>query len=704
MNRIVSKNSLRNLFLVLLIAAFSLISVESFFGERLRGLSIDVSSYVATVLHIETSGRVNSQVVILGIDEETYQTEPFRATPRVMWTPQLAEVINGLNDVGASLIGFDVVFPTSVRQFIPNYERDFLKTLRKTALEERLVLGKVQHQAKPIAPEAAQSFAVGHSTNVKTLNLEVDRDSVIRRVPRYFLESSQNGESVETRSFSHEIAYRFQRLQSNSSERKKSPKDQKESVLLNFDLRSDAIPTYSFGDVYQCFIGGHQDRLREYFSGKIVLVGTILDVEDRKLTSKRFAQRRLGEPVASRCVESIAEVDQPVHLNARETIPGVFVHATAINNLIFDNELRSIDKHWELFLSGVLVILIAALVFKLPLVGLFPLLLFVSAVCSAIGVVGLTRGLAIPVITSVVASWFAFVFSLIFRYFVLDAKRRTISRAFSMYLSKYEVERLMEQEELPKLGGETKTVSIFFSDIEGFTSISEKLQPEQLVSVLNRYLTLMTEAIEEHGGVVDKYVGDAVIAFFGAPVSHGDDASRSVDAAVSCINAVKYDDELKELLPGIELRTRIGLNTGVAVVGNIGSTSRLNYTIMGDQVNLAARLESANKLFGTTILIAESSVSDVDQISRLRKVARLRVKGRMEPVLVYTINDSLNRQQISDFERGFDLLARNRRAAEEIFVSLRSVDSISSIYVDLINEAPQAIGRLDADVIDLASK
>jgi len=130
----------------------------------------------------------------------------------------------------------------------------------------------------------------------------------------------------------------------------------------------------------------------------------------------------------------------------------------------------------------------------------------------------------------------------------------------------------------------------------------------------------------------------------------------------------------------------------------------LNYTIMGDQVNLAARLESANKLFGTTILIAESSVSDVDQISRLRKVARLRVKGRMEPVLVYTINDSLNRQQISDFERGFDLLARNRRAAEEIFVSLRSVDSISSIYVDLINEAPQAIGRLDADVIDLASK
>jgi len=693
----------RNLVAISVIGVVALVLSYGLLDQRLRGLSIDVSSYVATVFNIETSGRVNSQVVILGIDEDTYQTEPFRATPRVMWTPQIAEVINGLTDVGASLIGFDVVFPTSVRQFIPNYERDFLKTLRKTAREGRLVLGKVQHQAKPIAPEAAQSFAVGHSVNIKTLNLEDDRDSVIRRVPRYFLESSQNGESVETRSFSHEIAYRFQQLQSHSSERKKLPKDQKGSVLLNFDLRSDAIPTYSFGDVYQCFKDGQQERLQEYFFGKIILVGTILDVEDRKLTSKRFAQRRLGEPVSSRCVESIAEPDQP-YLNTRETIPGVFVHATAINNLIFDNELRSIDKHWELFLSAALVIMIAVLVFKLPLGGVVPFLIFVSAVYLGIGVFGLTRSVAIPVLTSVVASWFAFVFSLVFRYFVLDAKRRTISRAVSMYLSKYEVERLMQQEELPKLGGETKTVSIFFSDIEGFTSISEKLKPEQLVSVLNRYLTLMTEAIEKHGGVVDKYVGDAVIAFFGAPVSHGDDASRSVDAAVSCINAVKYDDQLKELLPGIELKTRIGLNTGVALVGNIGSTSRLNYTIMGDQVNLAARLESANKLFGTTILIAESSVSDTDQTSRLRKVARLRVKGRREPVLVYTINDSLNRQQLLDFERGFDLLARNRHAAEEIFVSLRSVDSISSIYVDLINEASQAIGRLDADVIDLVSK
>lgn len=693
----------RNLVAISVIGVVALVLSYGLLDQRLRGLSIDVSSYVATVFNIETSGHVNSQVVILGIDEDTYQTEPFRATPRVMWTPQIAEVINGLTDVGASLIGFDVVFPTSVRQFIPNYERDFLKTLRKTAREGRLVLGKVQHQAKPIAPEAAQSFAVGHSVNVKTLNLEDDRDSVIRRVPRYFLESSQNGESVETRSFSHEIAHRFQQLQSHSSERKQLSKNQKGSVLLNFDLRSDAIPTYSFGDVYQCFKDGQQERLQEYFSGKIILVGTILDVEDRKLTSKRFAQRRLGEPVALRCVESIAEPDQP-YLNTRETIPGVFVHATAINNLIFDNELRSIDKHWELFLSAALVILIAVLVFKLPLGGVVPFLIFVSAVYLGIGVYGLTRSVAIPVLTSVVASWFAFVFSLVFRYFVLDAKRRTISRAFSMYLSKYEVERLMQQEELPKLGGETKTVSIFFSDIEGFASISEKLKPEQLVSVLNRYLTLMTEAIEKHGGVVDKYVGDAVIAFFGAPVSHGDDASRSVDAAVSCINAVKYDDQLKALLPGIELRTRIGLNTGVALVGNIGSTSRLSYTIMGDQVNLAARLESANKLFGTTILIAESSVSDTDQTSRLRKVARLRVKGRREPVLVYTINDSLNRQQLSDFERGFDLLARNRRVAEEIFVSLRSVDSISSIYVDLINDASQAIGRLDTDVIDLASK
>jgi adenylate cyclase len=139
----------RNLVAICVIGLVALGLPYGQLDQRLRGLSIDVSSYVATVLNIETSGHVNSQVVIVGIDEETYQTEPFRATPRVMWTPQIAEVINGLTDVGVSLIGFDVVFPTSVRQFIPNYERDFLKTLRKTSREGRLVLGKVQHQAKP---------------------------------------------------------------------------------------------------------------------------------------------------------------------------------------------------------------------------------------------------------------------------------------------------------------------------------------------------------------------------------------------------------------------------------------------------------------------------------------------------------------------------------------------------------------------------
>ena len=694
----------RNLVAISVIGLMALILSSGLLDQRLRELSIDVSSYMAALLNIETSGRVNSQVVSIGIDEETYQTEPFEATPRVMWTPQIAEVITELNDVGASLIGFDVVFPTSVRQFIPDYERDFLKMLRKISREGRLVLGKVQHQAKPIAPEAAQSFAVGHSANVKTLNLEEDRDSVIRRVPRYFQESSQNGGLIETRSFSHEIAHRFQQLDSGLSGMQNLPNDKKRPVLLNFDLRSDAIPIYSFGDIYQCLVDGHQDRLREYFFGKVVLVGTVLDVEDRKLTSKRYAQRSIGEPVASRCVDSVTDIDRPVRLNARETIPGVFVHATAINNLIFDNELRPIDQYWELFLNAILVISVAALVFKLPLAGLVPLLILVSVIYLGIGVGGLTRGVAIPVLISIVASYIAFLFSLLFRYFVLDVKRRNISRAFSLYLSKHEVERLMQQDELPKLGGESKIVSIFFSDIEGFTSMSEKLNPGQLVTVLNRYLTLMTEVIEQHGGVVDKYVGDAVIAFLGAPLSHDDDASRSIDAAVSCINAVKHDAELKELLPGVDLKTRIGLNTGVALVGNIGSTSRLNYTIMGDQVNLAARLESANKLFGTTILIAESSVSDAHQISRLRKVARIRVKGRREPVLVYTINHSLNRQQLSDFEHGLDLLSRNHRDAEEIFASLRSIDSISSIYVDLINEESKTIGRLDADVIDLVSK
>ena len=547
MNRVASKTSLRNLFLVLLIATFSLISVESFFGERLRGLSIDILSALVAISNLSTKANVNSQVVVIGIDEETYKIDPFRGTPRVMWTPQIAEVVQALIESEAALIGFDVIFPTSVRKFIPDYERDFLKTLQETASKGKLVLGKVQHRDQPIAPEPAQSFAVGHSRNVRALNFQEDTDAIIRRVPTVFDSIYIDEKPVEVTSFSGEIAQRLILMDSVFSENHDGLVVPKEPTLLNFDLRKGAIPTFSFADIYECINTGRQDFLKKHFMGKAVLLGTVLDVEDRKLTSMRYAARSIGDPEKIRCLSTPENIINVEIQKARESISGVFVHATALNNLVFRNALRVVDHRSEILFNLALLVLVSLSVLKLPVKLLIPTWGLSSTILIGLGVIALSFGFVVSVLTTILASAVVLLLSLSFRYFVLDVKRRQLSNVFSLYLPKHEVERLSHQESPPVLGGEKKTITILISDIKDFTSISEQLDPVALVSILNRYLTLMTNVIEERGGVVDKYVGDSVIAFFGAPVSHEDDQTRAIDAARACMEIVSGDAELKRL-------------------------------------------------------------------------------------------------------------------------------------------------------------
>jgi adenylate cyclase/guanylate cyclase len=273
-----------------------------------------------------------------------------------------------------------------------------------------------------------------------------------------------------------------------------------------------------------------------------------------------------------------------------------------------------------------------------------------------------------------------------------------------MYLPKHEVERLSRQHTLPALGGETRVLTIFFSDIEGFASISENMEPKTLVLALNRYLTLMTAAIEEQGGIVDKYVGDSIIAFFGAPVSHFDDHLRAIRAARTCNTSVLVDSELKTLLPGVKLKTRIGINTGKVLVGNLGSKHRMNYTVMGDEVNLASRLEGANKVFGTNLLISEGSIPDSSVQSDLRKVGTLRVKGRLKPVAVYTLEGHLKRQEVLDFESALTDLVIKPEDALGVFSALADRDPVSRFYFDLMTHKKPLTGRLAGDVIELFEK
>lgn len=230
-------------------------------------------------------------------------------------------------------------------------------------------------------------------------------------------------------------------------------------------------------------------------------------------------------------------------------------------------------------------------------------------------------------------------------FYLQQKKEKFLRDAFSSYLSEELMQELIKNPDALRLGGEKKELSILFSDIRSFTSISETMQPEDLIKLLNRYFTPMTYAVLEKRGMLDKYIGDAVMAFFNAPVDVPDHADKACECALLMIERLNVLNKTfeKENLPVIHIG--IGINTAEVIVGNMGSETRFNYTVIGDGVNLASRVEGLTKIYGTPILITEFTVAKLQKNFLYRKIEPVQVKGKEEPVLLYELMADTTRTQ-----------------------------------------------------------
>ena len=226
-----------------------------------------------------------------------------------------------------------------------------------------------------------------------------------------------------------------------------------------------------------------------------------------------------------------------------------------------------------------------------------------------------------------------------YTFFIESSQKRFIKNAFSTYLAPAVVKQLMDNPETLVLGGEKRKITAFFSDVQSFTSISEKLEPDELVALLNEFLTEMTDIILEYNGTVDKFEGDAIIAFFGAP---GELINQE---EIACIVSLKMQQRLSELREKWrkegkpELYMRIGMDTGTAVVGNMGSQNRMDYTMMGDTVNIAARLEGVNKVYGCYSLISKDTYLPAAATGSIfgRELDSVLLVGKKEPIDIYEV-------------------------------------------------------------------
>jgi class 3 adenylate cyclase len=606
--------------------------------DRLHGLSIDL----LTALRWRVFGNMHepqaSPAVVVALDEETYRTQPFVGTPAITWTPEIGQVLSAIIAGGAKVVGFDIVFPTSIEQSeIPfgdgtlggrlrGFDRDFLRALALGAHAGKVVLGEAQHRDFPIMPAPGQRIAVGQGDNIRSLNVYNDPDDVVRRIPLSVVIDDTPQPSMAV-----ELAARALGTAPMTISGYRIAPAVPDTIALNFDGGSEAIPTFSLADLRACNEKGDGEFFRRYFDGKVVLIATVLDVEDRQVTSKRFATAP-ENPVGPRCA---LPAPPPSTVFARDSIPGVYTHATAVNNLIRGDALIELGRLGRVVISIALAMLTAGAVMALPLFSAALVYIVAVGVWTSGATLAFTHALSLPLIEPVLAGLVSLGAATGFRFLVADKDRRFLRKSFALYLAPAVIEKMVAANKPPALGGETRNVTVFFSDLAGFSSISEALAPPDLVKFMNEYLSAMTDIIQEYGGFVDKYIGDAIVAIFGAPLDDADHAANAVNAALHCRERLDKLNRDPTEWQRFSLRQRIGLNSGDALVGNIGSRQRFNYTVMGDTVNVASRLEGANKYFGTSIMAAKSTFDRAAASFAWRQLDTIRVQGRDEPISIY---------------------------------------------------------------------
>lgn len=442
------------------------------------------------------------------------------------------------------------------------------------------------------------------------------------------------------------------------------PTNSKGEMLINYRGGVRTFPYYSFYDVLKDTIP------KEKFENKIAIIGTVaVGTYDLRVT-----------PMGS-------------------DFPGMEINANIIDNIL-NRDFLSVPP-WAPYFN-LLVVLVIGIILGLILPR-------VSAWYGALIAIAITgvwvitaeylfrdKGIWVALLPPFLTIALGYTVLTLIRYITVERAGHQLKNAFQFYVSKAVVGEILKDPTMLTLGGERKDISVLFSDIKGFTSLSEGLSPEDLVQILNEYLTVMTDVVFNHMGLLDKYIGDAIMAVYGAPLPQPDHPLRACLTALDMRTALLDLQKQWESSGRPKLEIRIGINSGYAVVGNMGSRERFDYTVMGDNVNLASRLENLNKVYDTKIIISENTYVNVKDDIAVRELDLVRVRGKTIPVKIYEMigrkGSSPEREEMAEiFGRGLEeTRKRNWEAALNIFSDLSVTyphDVPTSLYIERLRAA-----------------
>ena len=568
-------------------------------------------------------GTGGEPVAVVAMDRASLDSEELAATPRVLFGPFWAKLIDGLAEAQVKAIGFDIIFSYSANRFPAldaQYDRGFYDALARH--HDRLVLARSARQPVAAPVEAAVYDLDGDAGNdepaaIAFAELNPDSDGVQRRVSPHL--RALDGQLLPT--FSAALLARAQ------------VPAMPDPVLLAPAAPLETIPAYRLIDVLRC-LDRQPAAVAEAFSGKVVLVGSNLAEEDRKRTPDRF----MPQPAARLAESSECRLGRlgPSHAEGGTT-PGVFVHAAVVQSVLTGNLVRPVP-----LIGRALAAVLASLGGSLLGFAVTPWLAVLgvaalAAACFGLAVVALGFGFWFPVAVPAAAVVISMVLAYLVRFLVEERRRRWVQHAFSHYLAPSIVDRLAESEAELRLGGERREITVMFADLSGFTALSTRLPPEELMAVTNTYHAMMVEAVEATGGYINQFLGDAVMAIWGAPLADPDHAASAARAALRIVEKIMQAKAEADALGVPGYAVKIGINTGPAVVGNVGAPRRYNYTAVGETVNIAARLESVPEDYGCRIVVGPGTAAAIADSFVVCELDWIKVKGKDEAFSVFQL-------------------------------------------------------------------
>lgn len=602
-----TKSSRRSKTLIIVLIAVILAGLEVFANfpdvatplERLELAAMD------TAIRVSSQQSPNENIVIVAIDDASLAW----FNERWPWSrSRMAEIVNWLNDAGARLIAYDIFL------FDPAFNP-----------EDDIALAEAFREANSVVT-VSQIFSTQYSTTLDIpeelflpvidgfgiTEIERDDDAIVRGVTGY---KHFEGEFYYNWAFEVTRVYLGTAPPSNPTPASilfngdEIPLNQRNELLINYAGPPQTYPTYSAAYL----IEGDYDP--SIFRDKIVLIGA-----------------------SSETLQDL----YPTPYSATNLTPGVEVVANTIATLLSGKYL-SLTPPW----GALLLILGMALVSRLLISSSRPTLTIFLMTIAAITYLALRQlifyrsGLQITIVSPLLMLILGVVIPTLEQAVSQEIEKRRVRSLFSRFISPQMVDQLLETQDINSLNKRTE-LTILFSDLRDFTSLSERMKPEDVVGLLNPYLKTMSEIIHQYGGTVDKYEGDAIIAFFGEPIPHKDHAIRAAFAALEMNAALQKLNKawLSEKILSEGLNMGIGLNTGEVFVGLLGSEQRVNYTVIGDAANLAARLQDQTKEFGFPILVSKQTYLVIKDKVQAEFVTSKILRGKSEPVEIYRLTST----------------------------------------------------------------